>query len=515
VPKPQPSHLEVERTFTAERSTQLPDLLGGQVTELREVHDITLEATYHDTEDLRLLGAGITLRRREGGDDEGWHAKVAVGSSRLELHRPLTKAAAPPVAMRRLLRGVVRDAALVPVSHVRTRRSRLHLLGSDGTVLAELARDQVTSQRLLGQLDPALEGAPDGAMHWDELEVELVDGDLDVLENLTHVFAEHGIVESDSPSKLRRSLGDLAPAIAATPSKRSTAGEVVSVYLSQQWGRVLRHDVRLRAGQPDAVHRMRTSARRLRSALASYRALLDADRTREVESQLRRLGQELSAARDLQVADRLLADTLAADEPAADSEAAARVTRRLMATRRRSAAGHVEAYLGSDDYLRLLDDVGSFVAAPAFSDRARRPAGREVRKQVMKAHRKVVRRWDVAASHDLDERAEALHATRKATKRLRYACEVALPTLGKPAGRMRRRAKELSGLLGERQDAVVLKQRIVELLPQATKGRAGSRVAFALGRLHARMDARIVDLDMRAARASRRVRARKVVSGLA
>ena len=35
-----------------------------------------LDAIYHDTKDLRLLRAGVTLRRRTGGQDAGWHLKL-------------------------------------------------------------------------------------------------------------------------------------------------------------------------------------------------------------------------------------------------------------------------------------------------------------------------------------------------------------------------------------------------------------------------------------------------------
>src|SRR6201996_1129172 len=38
-----------------------------------------LEAEYYDTEDLRLLRAGVTLRRRRGGNDSGWHLKLPAG----------------------------------------------------------------------------------------------------------------------------------------------------------------------------------------------------------------------------------------------------------------------------------------------------------------------------------------------------------------------------------------------------------------------------------------------------
>ena len=33
---------------------------------------------YYDTPDLRLFRWGITLRRRSGGPDEGWHLKLPV-----------------------------------------------------------------------------------------------------------------------------------------------------------------------------------------------------------------------------------------------------------------------------------------------------------------------------------------------------------------------------------------------------------------------------------------------------
>ena len=49
-----------------------------------------MSATYFDTEDLDLNRHKITLRRRVGGDDEGWHLKLPVRKdTRQELHAPL------------------------------------------------------------------------------------------------------------------------------------------------------------------------------------------------------------------------------------------------------------------------------------------------------------------------------------------------------------------------------------------------------------------------------------------
>ena len=52
-----------------------------------------LDAVYYDIADLRLIGAGITLRRRAGGGDAGWHLKLPAGpDTREEIRLPL----APP-----------------------------------------------------------------------------------------------------------------------------------------------------------------------------------------------------------------------------------------------------------------------------------------------------------------------------------------------------------------------------------------------------------------------------------
>src|ERR1700744_943829 len=51
-----------------------------QVASEAEPAEQKLEAEYYDTEDLRLLRAGVTLRRRRGGTDNGWDPKVPAGA---------------------------------------------------------------------------------------------------------------------------------------------------------------------------------------------------------------------------------------------------------------------------------------------------------------------------------------------------------------------------------------------------------------------------------------------------
>jgi len=62
-------------------SFELPELPGAQV----ETHH--LRVTCYDTEDALLQAHRVTMRRRLGGPDEGWHLKLPHPEGRLELHR--------------------------------------------------------------------------------------------------------------------------------------------------------------------------------------------------------------------------------------------------------------------------------------------------------------------------------------------------------------------------------------------------------------------------------------------
>lgn len=107
-----------------------------------------LEATYFDTADLRLAAHGITLRRRTGGEDPGWHLKLPAGADeRTEIRRPLGGApwTVPRELMREIL-AVVRDRELVPVATVRTTRPVRRLLEARGNDLAVVQRANCMAQ---------------------------------------------------------------------------------------------------------------------------------------------------------------------------------------------------------------------------------------------------------------------------------------------------------------------------------------------------------------------------------
>ena len=154
-PSEMQSTREVERKYEAADEVPLPDpsrLLGAGTgrENIGAAEDQQLDAVYFDTPDLRLLRAGVTLRRREGGADPGWHLKLPVGKdSREELRVPLGQAQrTPPAELTALTRVHTRGAEVAPVVRLCTRRRRWQLADDDGRPLAELVDDRVTAHPL-------------------------------------------------------------------------------------------------------------------------------------------------------------------------------------------------------------------------------------------------------------------------------------------------------------------------------------------------------------------------------
>src|SRR6201997_3967386 len=89
-PKTSP-HLEVERKFDVVESTVSPSFEGiAAVAHVEKSPIESLDATYYDTPTQDLARNKITLRRRTGGRDAGWHLKLPAGTeARTEVRAPL------------------------------------------------------------------------------------------------------------------------------------------------------------------------------------------------------------------------------------------------------------------------------------------------------------------------------------------------------------------------------------------------------------------------------------------
>jgi CHAD domain-containing protein len=476
-----PEQLETEFTFEPAVGTDLPDL-----DEIPDVVAVTkprvfrLEAVYFDTEDFRLMRSGVTLRRRTGGEDAGWHLKVptADDAGRTEVHAALGRASSqPPAALRTAALGWTRGASVVPVATIRTRRALRRLRDARRQLVAEVCVDTVQGIRSTG----------DGSeTNWTEWELELGPGASDdAVQTLVDRLTESSGQPHTGSSKLRRTLGDAAQPGRQTPIEvgpDSAAAEVVHARIGEQVRVLLIHDSEVRRDVGDGVHKARVAMRRLRSALATFRPWLDRERTDRLRAELRWAGRILSEVRDAEVLQERLTEELALQSRDVvigpvrrDIDRACRTTRRLERTRALEA-------MTSARYLRMLNRLDELVAG-AWGWNVEGPGRKRLRKRTEREWRRVCERYEAAksAADDAPPTAQALHAVRKAVKRLRYAGEAIEPVFGSPAAELAARAEEIQTVLGEHQDSVVARAVLRDLAREADGAGAS---AFTYGRLH-------------------------------
>ena len=82
-------HVEVERKFDVPAGTMPPSFDGlSAVARVERQAAQSLDAVYFDTPGRDLNAHRITLRRRTGGPDAGWHLKLPAGpDARTEVQR--------------------------------------------------------------------------------------------------------------------------------------------------------------------------------------------------------------------------------------------------------------------------------------------------------------------------------------------------------------------------------------------------------------------------------------------
>ncbi|MEV5106130.1 CHAD domain-containing protein [Streptomyces massasporeus] len=478
---------EIERKYESDESG-LPDLTGaGGIAAVVDKGVAHLDATYYDTGDERLAASSVTLRRRTGGSDAGWHLKFPIAPDvRDEIHAPLSDTLPDDLAA--LVRSRVRDSELLPVVRLRSARDVRHLLDADGRLLAEVSVDTVHAERLTGR---------GGEAQWTEVEVELADGgDPALLDKVEKRLRKAGVRKSASSSKLARALEETAPGKRRkSPHVRRpvTAGDHVLAYVRTQRDAIVELDPAVRRDAEDSVHSMRVATRRMRSTFKSFGAILDRAVTDPVAAELKWLAGELGLDRDREVLTERL--TAAVDE-VPDGLVRGPVIERLHSWSRAEhggARGRLLGVLDSRRYLALLDTLDALIADPPLL----KAAGKEPHKPIAKAVRKDFRKVSglIGQAADLEpgtDRDVALHEARKKAKRTRYAAEAAEPVLGKPAKTMVKSMKALQNLLGDHQDSVMARGALRELSAVA---HAAGESAFTYGLLHEREEQRALRVE--------------------
>ena len=438
-------HTEVERKFDVVESAVTPSFEGLQAVARVERPDPEfLDAVYYDTADHDLARNKITLRRRTGGADEGWHLKLPAGAdARTEVRMPLdaSDGTSVPADLLDVVLAIVRDRPVAPVARISTAR-HIHLMyAADGSTLAEFCDDHVTASAVGGD-----------EQHWREWELELAerpegtDPDTDLLTRLGNRLLDAGAMPAGHGSKLARVLATAAPAEEPTqiaprdPVHKAVAEQVADMLT---WDRAVRADVY------DSVHQMRVTTRKIRSLLKESEESFGLTDDSWVLDELRQLAAILGVARDAEV----LAERY---EKALDALPAAlvrgRVRERLIdGAKKRYETGWRRSLtaMRSERYFRLLDALEALVAAQVQPTES----GEEPAPVTIDSAYKRVRRAAKAAKAAKDapeaEADEALHRIRKGAKRLRYtAAATGMPKVSDAA-------KEIQTLLGDHQDSVV------------------------------------------------------------
>jgi CHAD domain-containing protein len=283
-----------------------------------------------------------------------------------------------------------------------------------------------------------------------------------------------------------------------TGSLDDAAAVLVQHRLATQVAALRRHERAARAHDPEGVHQMRVAIRRLRSALATFRPLLDRDVTEPLRAELAWLAGELGEARDLDVQRQRLLDRLAELDEAEAEQVRGPVRERVereLAPRVERARAKAVAALDTDRHAALLQRLDDLASAPPFTERAREPVCGVLRGRVRHDWKRL--RGRVAAADECMDpaaRPTALHEVRKAAKRARYAAEPLVPTYGSPARRFVKAMKRVQIVLGDQHDAVLSADLVQGLADRAA---AAGEDTFTYGVLHARALADAEALDRR------------------
>lgn len=273
------------------------------------------------------------------------------------------------------------------------------------------------------------------------------------------------------------------PSSSAEPTKRAPARLVVHTRFAEQVAELSRRDGEARRGDPEGVHKTRVACRRLRGLLAMCRPLVDREVTEPIRAELRWVTHALGEARDLDVVhDRLKRLVDGTPHHLVRGPIRQRIGR-AVTPQRDAAHARAQEALSSTRYRALRDELDRLVAAPPWTDRAEERAKDMLPKRLLKDLKRLrarVRRTQ--RSTDSDAHDEAIHAVRRAAKRLRYAAETLQPTWGEDMAPVVQAAKQMSSVLGQRQDAVVT---IPHLLHLAAQAEDAGESSFTYRHLHA------------------------------
>lgn len=232
----------------------------------------------------------------------------------------------------------------------------------------------------------------------------------------------------------------------------TTAGDLLAAEIRRLAADVTDRRAAALADEPDAVHQLRTTVRRLRNLLAAFRRCYDPDRAAALGAALASYGDLLGECRDLEV--RAADTNVALDALGLADELGDALVGPLVAGHATAHAALVAWHAGPG--VTALDTLlATWADAPALARRARRPAADVAEKAVRRQARRVLARADAVVAAEGVE--EARHGLRKAGRRLRHTADaVAAADLGDSLQALGKLGHQVQGTLGDHRDALLL-----------------------------------------------------------
>lgn len=483
-------HTEMEWQFGASDAQLVFDWIGDadhlSPFEVARATRQQIQDAYFDTEDRLLLRAGYKLRfRNDGTAAEATLKTLARSGSGLKVRREFNQPLPDPkITDIRKVRGPV--SGLIESIAPRKELVKLFTVNTRRTSHDLLLKGQRVAELILDDFD--IEEIKKGKKKRLLVEVEVADGKRERLQSFVEKMQRGCRLDRAAQSKFAAGLEStgLEPRVVPELGPLSlkpgaTASDLAFFVLRSHFEPFLLREPGIRLGQdPEELHQMRVSIRRLRSAIRFFSDLLPASIVR-TQNSLKWIGRGLGAVRDLDVKlqDEQAWKSLLPDE---DRESIEPLIQ--LASRQREQA--------RKKMLRMLNSKRYRQFVANFSERLRRgPTDQQLQfadhthaslvERLRRIYRKTIKR---GKKLNASSRIEDFHQLRIQCKRLRYALEFCAPVFEGSERKLHRRLVRLQNKLGRLNDASVHLHDL-KVLIENPPARLNESTVFAAGMIAA------------------------------
>jgi CHAD domain-containing protein len=447
------STVERETKLIVDEVFRLPRLPG------RPLPRRVFTSTYYDSLDHCLAQGQITLRYRVEGGLGLWQLKLPLVDGRREVEFRGEPGVVPRVFSDALVVHL-EGKRLAPVATLRTWRTGTRVTLGRG-MEADVVLDAVSV--MMGDTI---------VQRFHELEIEWRTCDDGGVDRLVHELCRAGARRHDGRPKLFRALS-MAYGPGVPPPKDAPVKQHLRHYLMSQVDTLKRHDPGTRlGGEPEDLHLMRVSTRKLRAVLRAAHRMFDAEWAAPLISGLTWLGQLFGFVRDLDVQLEYFKQEASELSPR-DRKPLERFVARLQNDRDKARQVLADE-MKSARYVSFLHKLHETMREPILVD-GKWSLTRIAKRQFKKLTKEIGKLPRSPSNMDL-------HRVRIKAKRARYVAELVEMSQGKPVARFAKSAKQFQDLLGRHQDSVLAERHVRDLVAKIP----GERTAFVGGLLVAR-----------------------------